>query len=123
VLPILQVHLLHLSFVIIVFFLVPFFSAIKLVDIKEKEKKRYSLAVIPPMMLDSQRRSLRYHNENGLIVDPQAENKDAMLRVQYWSPAEIETFKERYLAHPKNFGYIANALDNKVCVLRVFIRT
>ena len=116
-------HLLHLSFCHYCCFLVPFFSAIKLVDIKEKEKKRYSLAVIPPMMLDSQRRSLRYHNENGLIVDPQAENKDAMLRVQYWSPAEIETFKERYLAHPKNFGYIANALDNKVCVLSVFIRT
>jgi len=68
------------------------------------------------MMLDSYRRSLRYHNENGLILDPQAENKDAMLRVQYWSLADIETFKERYLAHPKNFGYIANALDNKVCV-------
>jgi len=66
------------------------------------------------MMLDSHSRSLRYHNENGLILDPQAENKDAMLRVQYWSLAEIETFKERYLAHPKNFGYIANALDNKV---------
>jgi len=67
------------------------------------------------MMLDSNRRSLHYHNENGLVLDPQAENKDAMLRVQYWSLAEIETFKERYLAHPKNFGYIANALDNKVC--------
>ena len=72
-------------------------------------------------MFDSHRRSLRYHNENGLIVDPQSENKDAMLRVQYWSPAEIETFKERYLAHPKNFGYIANALDNKVCVLINYI--
>ena len=78
------------------------------------EKKRYSLAVIPPMMLDSHRRSLRYHNENGLVMDPQLENKDAMLRVQYWSPSEIETFKERYLAHPKNFGHIANALENKV---------
>lgn len=83
-------------------------------NVKEVEKKRYSLAVIPPMMLDSHRRSLRYHNENGLVLDPQAENKDAMLRVQYWSPAEIDTFKERYLAHPKNFGHIANALENKV---------
>jgi len=82
--------------------------------VQEVEKKRYSLAVIPPMMLDSVRRSLRYHNENGLVLDPQAENKDAMLRVQYWSPLEIDTFKERYLAHPKNFGYIVNALENKV---------
>jgi len=86
-------------------------------DVEEVEKKRYSLAVIPPMMLDSShRRSLRYHNENGLVLDPQSENKDAMLRVQYWSPAEIETFKERYLAHPKNFGHVANALENKVRV-------
>ena len=91
-----------------------------LFDVKEEEKKRYSLAVIPPMMLDSYRRSLRYHNENGLVLDPQTENKEAMLRVQYWSLGEIETFKERYLAHPKNFGYIANALDNKVCVYRIF---
>jgi len=89
-------------------------------DVQEEEKKRYSLAVIPPMMLDSHRRSLRYHNENGLILDPQAENKEAMLRVQYWSPAENETFKERYLAHPKNFGYIANALDNKVCMWNTY---
>lgn len=74
--------------------------------------------MIPPMMLDPQSRSLRFHNENGLILDPQAENKDAMLRVQYWSPTEVEIFKERYLAHPKNFGYIANALENKA---RVFV--
>ena len=80
------------------------------------DKKRYSLAVIPPMMLDAHRRSLRYHNENGLIVDPQTENKEAMLRAQ-WSPAEMDTFRERYLAHPKNFGHIANALENKVSVL------
>jgi len=46
-----------------------------------------------------------------------------MLRVQYWSPAEIDTFKERYLAHPKNFGYVANALDNKVCRLTIVIET
>lgn len=75
------------------------------------------MAVIPPMMLDSQRRSLRYHNENGLVMDPQSENKDAMLRVRYWSPTEIEMFKERYLAHPKNFGHIANAIENKVGVV------
>ena len=92
-------------------------------DVEEEERKRYSLAVIPPMMLDSHRRSLRYHNENGLVLDPQAENKEAMLRAQYWSLAEIETFKERYLAHPKNFGYIANALDNKVCVYAQYKQT
>jgi len=47
------------------------------------------------MMLDSRRYSLRYHNQNRLVLDLQAKNKDAMLHIQYWLPAEIETFKER----------------------------
>ena len=47
-------------------------------------------------MLESRRHSLRYHNQNGLVLEMQAKNKDAMLHVQYWLPAEIETFKEGF---------------------------
>lgn len=74
----------------------------------------FNLAVIPPMMLDARQRSHRFHNENGLIADPLGLHSETMLRVQFWSPEERETFKEKYVIHPKNFGYIASALENKV---------
>jgi len=74
----------------------------------------FNLAVIPPMMLDARQRSHRFHNENGLITDPLTVHSETMLRVQFWSPEERETFREKYVVHPKNFGYIASALENKV---------
>jgi hypothetical protein len=82
--------------------------------VKEEERKMFSLAVIPPMMLDARQRSHRFHNENGLITDPLTIHNETMLRVQFWSPEEREIFKEKYVIHPKNFGYIAGALENKV---------
>jgi len=44
-------------------------------NINEVKKKRCSLAVIPPMMLDTHRHSLRYRNESGLVLDPLAKNE------------------------------------------------
>lgn len=85
--------------------------------LQEEERKIYNLAVIPPLMLDARQRSHRFHNENGLVTDPTSVNNETMLRVKFWSPQEQEIFKDKYVVHPKNFGYIANNLENKVLVV------
>jgi hypothetical protein len=77
----------------------------------------FNLAVIPPMMLDARQRSHRFIDENGLVTDPMSVHNESMLRVQFWSPEEREIFKEKYIVHPKNFGYIASALENKVTII------
>ena len=65
-------------------------------------------------MLDARQRSRRYFNENGFITDPLAIQSEALMKVHFWSPEERDIFKEKYIAHPKNFGYVASALANKV---------
>ena len=73
----------------------------------------HSLAVVPPMLLDARQRKLRFYNNNGLIQDPLVEyNKRQLFNI--WTPQEKEIFKEKYLQHPKNFGYISQFLDRKV---------
>lgn len=87
---------------------------------EEEERKMRNLAVIPPMLLDSRQRQRRYHNEAGLLEDPVQINLESMSRMLYWTPEDKEIFKEKYLQRPKNFGYIAAALENKTapdCVL------
>jgi len=68
------------------------------------------------MMLDARQRAMRYHNENGFLANPMELHNDTMLKANFWLPHEKELFKERYLVHPKSFGYIADAFDNKVSV-------
>ena len=77
-----------------------------------------SYAVIPPMLLDARERQLRFSNNNGLIEDPMPEYKDRQM-FNMWSQAEKDMFKERFLQHPKNFGYIATFLERKVGISQV----
>ena len=70
-------------------------------------------AVIPPMLLDARQRQLKFINNNGLIEDVMAEYKERQM-VNMWTDMEKEIFKEKYLQHPKNFGYIASFLERKV---------
>jgi len=73
-----------------------------------------SLAVIPPMLLDDNQKKLRFYNNNGLLDDPKAINEETLSKTNYWTDTEKEIFREKYLHRPKNFGYIASALHNKV---------
>ena len=72
-----------------------------------------SYAVIPPMLMDARQRKLRYDNNNSHIEDSMEEYKD-LQTFNIWADNEREIFKEKYLQHPKNFGYIASFLDRKV---------
>jgi len=73
-----------------------------------------SLAVIPPMLLDDSQKKLRFYNDNGFLDDPKAINEETLSKINYWTDAEKDIFREKYLQRPKNFGYIASALHNKV---------
>lgn len=80
-----------------------------------EDKKMRSYAVIPPILLDSRQRRLKYVNNNGKLEDFSREYKERQL-LNFWTTAEHEVFKEKYLQHPKNFGLIASYLDRKsVC--------
>ncbi|CAH1800389.1 unnamed protein product [Owenia fusiformis] len=79
---------------------------------EEEDKKIRSYAVIPPVLLDSRQRRYRFMNNNGLIEDSMAEYKERQ-NLNVWTLPEKETFKEKYLQHPKNFGYIASFLERK----------
>ncbi|KAK6636597.1 hypothetical protein RUM43_010259 [Polyplax serrata] len=80
-----------------------------------EDKKMRSYAVIPPILLDSRQRKLKYVNNNGKLEDFSREYKERQL-LNFWTTAEHEVFKEKYLQHPKNFGLIASYLDRKnVC--------
>jgi nuclear receptor co-repressor 1 len=63
-------------------------------------------------MLDSRRRRLIFHNENGALVDMDSEYKERE-NLNMWTTGEKETFREKFLQHPKNFGAIAAALERK----------
>lgn len=77
-----------------------------------EDKKMRSYAVIPPLMHDARQRRCAYHNENGLIEDMVAVHQQRKA-LNMWTAGEKETFKEKYLQHPKNFGAIAASLDRK----------
>ena len=81
---------------------------------QEEEKKMRDLAVFPPMLLDERQKKLRFMNNNGLLDDPKAINEETLSKSHYWTDVEREIFREKYLQRPKNFGYIASALHNKV---------
>lgn len=77
-----------------------------------EDKKMRSYAVIPPLMHDARQRRCAFHNENGRIEDMMAEHQQRKA-LNMWTAGEKETFKEKYLQHPKNFGAIAAFLDRK----------
>lgn len=77
-----------------------------------EDKKMRSYAVIPPLMLDPHERHLTYLNNNGLVLDYKTEYNERKY-VNIWTQQEKEVFKDRFIAHPKNFGAIASYLDKK----------
>lgn len=79
-----------------------------------------SYAVIPPMLLDARERQQCFNNNNGLIEDPMAEYKERQV-FNVWNQSEKDLFKERFLQHPKNFGYIASFLERKVSEIFSFV--
>lgn len=77
-----------------------------------EDKKMRSYAVIPPILLDARQRKVTYMNNNGHVVDMEAECKSRKY-MNVWTDGEKEVFKEKYLQHPKNFGVVASYLDQK----------
>ena len=78
-----------------------------------------SYAVIPPLLLDQRQRRLVFRNENGTCIDMEGAFKERQ-NLNMWTSGEKETFREKFLQHPKNFGAIASSLDRKnaqVCLL------
>ena len=65
----------------------------------------HSYAVIPPLLLPPDERRRKFTNTNGLIQDPMLIYNERKY-VNMWTDQERETFKEKYLQHPKNFGLI-----------------
>lgn len=77
-----------------------------------EDKKMRSYAVIPPILLDSKERRIKYQNNNGHVEDMEDEYKGRQY-INIWTPSEKEIFKEKYLQHPKNFGVVSSYLDKK----------
>merc|ERR1711981_16943 len=77
-----------------------------------EDKKMHSYAVIPPLLLPPDERRRKFTNTNGLIQDPMLIYNERKY-VNMWTDQERETFKDKYLQHPKNFGLIAQYLERK----------
>ncbi|XP_061459047.1 nuclear receptor corepressor 2 isoform X2 [Rhineura floridana] len=87
------------------------------------EKQMRQLAVIPPMLYDAEQQRIKFINMNGLMDDPMKIYKDRQV-MNMWSEQEKETFREKFMQHPKNFGLIASFLDRKTvadCVLYYYL--
>nr|4A69_C Chain C, NUCLEAR RECEPTOR COREPRESSOR 2 [Homo sapiens]4A69_D Chain D, NUCLEAR RECEPTOR COREPRESSOR 2 [Homo sapiens] len=81
------------------------------------------LAVIPPMLYDADQQRIKFINMNGLMADPMKVYKDRQV-MNMWSEQEKETFREKFMQHPKNFGLIASFLERKTvaeCVLYYYL--
>nr|XP_035114030.2 nuclear receptor corepressor 2 isoform X16 [Callithrix jacchus] len=87
------------------------------------EKQMRQLAVIPPMLYDADQQRIKFINMNGLMADPMKVYKDRQV-MNMWSEQEKETFREKFMQHPKNFGLIASFLERKTvaeCVLYYYL--
>ncbi|XP_023576310.1 nuclear receptor corepressor 2 isoform X3 [Octodon degus] len=87
------------------------------------EKQMRQLAVIPPMLYDADQQRIKFINMNGLMDDPMKVYKDRQV-TNMWSEQEKETFREKFMQHPKNFGLIASFLERKTvaeCVLYYYL--
>lgn len=73
-----------------------------------------SYAVIPPLLLDAKQRRIAFQNRNGLLQPEELEALHSERKlINVWSSVEHESFKEKYLQHPKNYGVIAQSLEHK----------
>ncbi|KAB5567844.1 hypothetical protein PHYPO_G00237500 [Pangasianodon hypophthalmus] len=74
---------------------------------ENSEKQMRQLAVIPPMLFDAEQQRIKFINMNGLMDDPMKIYKDRQV-MNMWSDQEKDTFREKFIQHPKNFGLIAS---------------
>uniref|UniRef100_A0A4W5PAU9 Nuclear receptor corepressor 2 n=1 Tax=Hucho hucho TaxID=62062 RepID=A0A4W5PAU9_9TELE len=87
------------------------------------EKQMRQLAVIPPMLFDAEQQRIKFINMNGLMDDPMKVYKDRQV-MNMWSEQEKDTFRDKFIQHPKNFGLIASFLERKTvaeCVLFYYL--
>lgn len=84
----------------------------RLQEQENEDKKMHSYAVIPPLLLPSDLIKRKFTNTNGLIPDPMVIYNDRKY-FNMWTEPEKETFREKFLQHPKNFGAIAQYLERK----------
>uniref|UniRef100_A0A8C5CB31 Nuclear receptor corepressor 2 n=1 Tax=Gadus morhua TaxID=8049 RepID=A0A8C5CB31_GADMO len=87
------------------------------------EKQMRQLAVIPPMLFDAEQQRIKFINMNGLMGDPMKVYKDRQV-MNMWSEQEKDTFREKFIQHPKNFSLIASFLERKTvaeCVLFYYL--
>ncbi|KAG8450414.1 hypothetical protein GDO86_002901 [Hymenochirus boettgeri] len=90
---------------------------------ENNEKQMRQLSVIPPMMFDAEQRRVKFINMNGLLEDPMKVYKERQF-MNVWTDHEKEIFKEKFVQHPKNFGFIASYLERKTvsdCVLYYYL--
>ncbi|XP_064210111.1 nuclear receptor corepressor 2 isoform X6 [Anguilla rostrata] len=90
---------------------------------ENSEKQMRQLAVIPPMLFDAEQQRIKFINMNGLMDDPMKVYKDRQV-MNMWSEQEKDTFREKFIQHPKNFGLIASFLERKTvaeCVLFYYL--
>ncbi|XP_076255294.1 nuclear receptor corepressor smrter isoform X3 [Rhynchophorus ferrugineus] len=80
-----------------------------------EDKKMRSYAVIPPILMDPKERRIKYTNNNNFIEDMEPVYKSRQY-LNIWTASEKETFKEKYLQHPKNFYQISQALGERKSV-------
>lgn len=83
-------------------------------DQELSDKKMHSYAVIPPIMYDDdeRRKKIKYNNNNGFLKDPMALHKQHKM-INIWTDGEKAIFREKYLTHPKKFGFVAQFLERK----------
>uniref|UniRef100_A0A8C1VBW6 Nuclear receptor corepressor 2 n=1 Tax=Cyprinus carpio TaxID=7962 RepID=A0A8C1VBW6_CYPCA len=90
---------------------------------ENSEKQMRQLAVIPPMLFDAEQQRIKFINMNGLMDDPMKVYKDRQV-MNMWSEQEKDTFREKFIQHPKNFALIASFLERKTvaeCVLFYYL--
>uniref|UniRef100_A0AAY4DEI6 Nuclear receptor corepressor 2 n=1 Tax=Denticeps clupeoides TaxID=299321 RepID=A0AAY4DEI6_9TELE len=90
---------------------------------ENSEKQMRQLAVIPPMLFDAEQQRIKFINMNGLMTDPMKVYRDRQV-MNMWSEQEKDTFREKFIQHPKNFGLIASFLERKTvaeCVLFYYL--
>lgn len=82
-------------------------------DSKNKGNKYMATVVdVPPMVLDESERARRFLNENNLVADPVAAERERKMR-HTWSNEEKRIFIKKYLLYPKQFHKIATFLENR----------
>ncbi|CAL8089686.1 unnamed protein product [Calicophoron daubneyi] len=81
-------------------------------DPVEEMNKMKEYAIDPPICLAPWERKYRFICQAGLVTDCRAQLQEEQ-DLSKWSEEEKHTFKERYLATPKNFPNIASFLEGK----------